>query len=156
MLTAMFAKQRLRPLIVITGTVRVEGGDTTKSTTNEQRRDTRVVTQERKISPDRRRANVISTKYLRRLRNVEIIHTDFGRLVDPSLLDDVKRLILDATRDVADFNRTAKTCRLTNSLLWETPTSNRRTAIEGWIARRLADKDADVMNLATLLLLEAP
>src|SRR5689334_4722362 len=79
----------LRPLILVTGTIHAEGGRTHKV---ESSSGSRFV-QKRDISKDRRSADVISTTYMRRLRQLRILRTPFGTLIDPAKLDAVKTMI---------------------------------------------------------------
>lgn len=147
----------LRPLIVVTGTVRIEGGE--KNTVRQQRGSTRrtddgtklVVVHEVRISDDRKKADVITTGYARRVQHIRILKTPFGSLVDPKHLDKVKEMLSKASAAVAEFNRTHKATKLSNCMLWEPLKGNRLDAIRGWIDRRLVEKDQEVRDALPLL-----
>lgn len=147
----------LRPLIVVTGTVRIEGGE--KNTVRQQRGSSRrtgdgtklVVVHEVRISDDRKKADVVTTGYARRVQHIRILKTPFGSLVDPKNLDKVKTMLDKASAAVAEFNRAHSSTRLSNCMLWEPLKGNRLDAIRGWIDRRLVEKDAEVKNALPLL-----
>jgi hypothetical protein len=147
----------LRSLIVVTGTIRIEGGE--KNTVRQQRGSTRridegtklVVVHEVRITNDRKKADVITTGYARRIQHLRILKTPFGSLVDPKHLEKVKTMLARASADVAEFNRAYKLTRLSNCMLWEHLKGNRLDAIRGWIDRRLADKDQEVKDALPLL-----
>ena len=137
----------VRELLVITGTISATGGNQTRF---DRRNDgTRIFDQ--RVTQDRRRANVIATSYLRKLRALEIVHTDFGRIVDPSKREEVDELIFAATRDAAEFNKASKTCRIVNSLICEKLRGNRKAAVEGWLARKRDDREQEILDLLPLL-----
>lgn len=147
----------LRPLIVVTGTVRIEGGE--KNTVRQQRGSTRrtgdgtklVVVHEVRISDDRKKADVVTTGYARRVQHIRILKTPFGSLVDPKNLDKVKEMLARASAAVADFNRNHSATKLSNCMLWEQLKGNRLDAIRGWIDRRLVEKDLEVKDALPML-----
>jgi hypothetical protein len=138
---------RLRPLVVLTGTPHVEGGVTSKRRKPAAARNkkTAVITEDLEITPDRKRANVIAVDYSRRLRKMAILRTPLGLLIDPSKLPVLLELSSRLTRDAIAFNRTSTTTEITNCWLIETLVGQRRAAIEGWVARRLAKGDKKVL-----------
>lgn len=151
----------LRPLIVVTGTIHVEGGE--KSTVrhtqrnpdeSSRRREDMTVTLDRQVTPDRRAANVITTDYMRRLRSIVLLRTEFGALVDPARLPEVKALIADSSRRITEFNSTKRVCRLSNCALWERLVGNRLVAVSGWIDAHV-DDEAVKVALPQLVKLEA-
>jgi len=132
---------------IVTGTVRVEGGETNRMKMMPQTDETRVrehvtVVQERDISKDRRRANVISTDYMRKLRAIRFIKTPYGALVAPEKLKDLRELLDEVNHDIAVFNKTSTRCRLTNCVLPERLSGERLSAVEGWLARQVKDDRA--------------
>jgi hypothetical protein len=132
---------KLKALYVVTGTVRVEGGETNQMTRVPEKEastsaHTQVIMQERDISKDRRRANVISTDYMRRLRGLRVVKTPFGNLVDPLRYGDVQVLVAQATKDVREFNLSSKGCKLFNCMVVEWLGGNRLAAVSGWLARQ--------------------
>lgn len=145
---------QLRPLIVVTGSVHVEGGD---ENTRQQHRPRRVgdvekitVTHKRVISKDRRAGNVVSTAYMRRLRALRLLKTPYGTLIEPSRLPEVKKMFERATRDVAKFNaKEGATAHLENCLIWEQLRGNRLAAVEGWAARKLRENDLEIHAILT-------
>lgn len=148
----------LRPIVVITGNVRVEGGDrhsVRQSSTNENDSGaTQVLTHTREVTKDRKAANVVSTEFMRQVRLLCTIKTPWGSLVDAVNLAAVKDLISGATRAVAEFNTRVgaqATSRLTNALLWEHLKGNRLAAVEGWFARGVAERNENVMKAAAAL-----
>lgn len=148
----------LRPTIVITGNIRVEGGDKHVIRQRKENRTegatSQVLTHTREVTQDRLDANVVSTTYMRRVRILRVIKTPYGCLVDAEKLKDVKELIAEATRAVAEFNTSVgpeATSRLTNALLYEPLRGNRLAAVEGWIARGVAEHDEEVVKAAVAL-----
>jgi len=144
----------LRPLIVLTGSIHVEGGDTHKVRQADAQHGGGSITinHTRKITPDRRKANVVSTGYMRKVERIRVLKTPYGNLVDPEKLPAVKELLTAATRDVAAFNAMHTTARLTNCLLWEHLRGLRLAAVEGWILRGINDKVPEVVEAAPTLL----
>lgn len=146
---------QLKPLIVVTGAVHVEGGD--KHVVRQKRRAKNGeidVQHTRQITPDRRAGNVISTGYMRRIERIRVLRTPFGHLIDPEKLADVKALITSATRDVGEFNERmgpAATSRLTNCMLWEHLRGNRLAAVQGWLQRQIVEKNEAVMKVIPVL-----
>ncbi len=129
---------RLRPLVVVTGTPHVEGGFTSKR----RKRGATVITEDLRITKDRKRANVIVVDYTRRLRKLVILRTPLGLLIDAVNLPVVEDLLRKLTRSAIDFNKTSTTTEITNCMLVEPLAGARRAAVEGWVARRLARDDA--------------
>jgi hypothetical protein len=125
-------------VVLVTGTIHVEGGEENSVRQNSSGGfgDSEMIqiTQQRKITPDRRAANVISTGYMRRLRKLRLARTPYGHLVDRRRLPEVRALIEDATRDVAAFNGSHTAARLVNTFLWEPFTGNRAAAVAGWLS----------------------
>jgi hypothetical protein len=145
----------LRPLIVVTGSIHVEGGDThTVRQAAPKHSGSITINHTRKITQDRRQANVVSTGYMRRVARLRLLKTPYGSLVDPEKLPAVKELLTSATRDVAAFNAAHQeaTARLTNCLLWEHLRGQRLAAVEGWILRGVSDKVVEVVEVAPALL----
>lgn len=146
----------LRPLLIITGSIHVEGGDThsVRQADSVKRGGTISINHTRKITPDRRKANVVSTGYMRRIDRLRLLKTPWGNLVTPEKLPEVKELLAGATRAVAAFNteHAGGTARLTNCLLWEHLRGSRLAAVEGWVLRGIADKVEEVVQVAPQLL----
>jgi len=147
----------LRPLIVITGTIRIEGGSKTRvkssGTARGRKQEQVTVVQERDVTPDRRQADVFVTNYARKLRPLRIFKTPFGVLIDPAKLKDFKVMMMDIAREVAIFNRTHSDAQLANCLVWEKLTGNRLGAVSGWLAQKNRQKQADVSAALPALLL---
>ena len=84
----------LRPLLVITGTLRVEGGERTKTASKVSGDGHKVKTTiVRDVTDDRRSANVIATNYIRRLRKLIIMRTPYGTLADKNNFDLIRAMI---------------------------------------------------------------
>jgi hypothetical protein len=148
----------LRPTIVLTGNIRVEGGDKHVIRQRKEQQNgvntNHVFEHTRQVTKDRLDANVVSTEYMRRVRNLRVLKTPFGSLVDAEKLPQVKELIAEATRAVGAFNArvgSAATARLTNGLLWEPLRGNRLAAVEGWLARGVAEHNAEVIKAVAAL-----
>ncbi len=149
----------LRSLIVITGSIHVEGGDTHSVRQKREPKHTNgaathTLTHKRTVTADRRAANVISMEAMRQVRRLRLLRTPFGSLVLPERLPEVKELIADATRRAAEFNAARgenATARLTNCLLWETLRGPRLAAVEGWVARGVAERVPEVVTAAPVL-----
>ena len=133
---------KLRPLLIVTGALRVEGGETAArrdSLRDAQGDHDRVMTSvTREVSRDRRRANVLVVNCARRLRKLRLLRTPHGSLVNPDRLEDVKALVALASIEAAGFNATSADCKLDNGLLWEPLAGNRREAVEAWVAAKIA------------------
>lgn len=149
-------------MIIVTGTVRIEGGEksSVRKQPGSQKRTSDgnklVVVQEKQITDDRLKADVVTTGYHRRLQRLRLLKTPFGALVDVKHLDKVKDMIQRASADVAEFNRTHKQSKLANCYLWERLSGNRMEAVRGWIDRQLAEGNAEVKEaLAELTASEA-
>jgi hypothetical protein len=147
----------LRPLILITGTIRVEGGEKNRVRNEDSTRagNTMKVITDRTVSKDRRAANVIVTDYMRKLRGIVILRTPYGTLLDPSRVEEFKQLMAIVLRRIADYTAETRTTRLTNCVLWEKLSGQRQAAIAGWVAAELAHGNKDVKQ-ALKELTEAP
>lgn len=149
----------LRPLIVVTGTIRIKGGETghVRKQPGSQKRtgsgdgDKLVVVREVQITDDRRGADVICTGYARRLTRLSILRTPFGALCDPKDLPRIKDMITRAAQDVSSFNHTHKRSALSNCYLWERLAGNRLESVRGWIDRQVMDKDDEVTEAVAQL-----
>lgn len=150
----------LRPLIVVTGTVRAEGGETnTVRNTNKPKEGktetSMVISVERTVSKDRRIANVITTDYMRKLRQLRLVKSPFGALISPKDLHAIKQLCADVGRKIAEYNKTTRSCVLTNCVLWENLLANRRLAVAGWIDARIVAEDEEVLRALPQLVVGA-
>ncbi len=114
----------LRSLLVVSGTVHVDS--------NRPRKD-----------KARRAGNVLAALYFKRLRDLTLLHTPWGRLVDPGELTRVATLIARASIDARKHNR-EHDCLVESTLIWEELVGNRRAAITDWVARKLREDDTDV------------
>jgi hypothetical protein len=141
----------LRPLIVVTGTLRVEGGlkrARKKATTKGAQI---MVTESLNIGEDRRAGNVVAARYLRKLAGLKIVHTPYGSLVDPENLVRVKDTIAQATIDCQAFNREHEKCKVSNTMLWEHLRGMRLDAITAWIDKHMREGDEDVTKVLARL-----
>lgn len=142
-------EMELRPLVVLTGTLHVEGGIDKKVRSREKHGSTRLVTESRKISPARRQANVVVTDIMRRIRATRLLRTPFGTLFKAEALTAVQAIIEQATKSVQAFH--GEECRLANTLVWEHLKGNRRDAVAAWVAARVTEKEVATVlsDLAT-------
>jgi hypothetical protein len=137
----------LRPLIVVSGTVHVEGGEknkvrATNLTTNGTRQEIVV---DRSVSQDRKAANVIVTDYWRRLKAISLLRTPYGVLLDPQRLDDFKAVLAHTAEKILDFNTSRRgSTRLTSHVLWEPLEGKRRAAVVEWVQVKRGAKDVAV------------
>lgn len=144
---------KLRPLIVVTGSLHAKGGTTYERrdvTSDQGDRDAVEVKQRREVTKDRRKADVIVTAYARKLVKLRLLYTPFGHLLLPTELPALRTLLYDATKAVAEFNRNATqkpVCRLFNEYVWEPLGGNRKAALEGWFARELQEGDEEVVRV---------
>lgn len=142
-------------LVVVTGSIYVEGGE--KSTRRDltergKNRDKIRVVQDREVSHDRRQALSIAAGYHRKFQRLRLLRTTpLGTLYDASTLAELKTLFLDLTKRASDFNKDSVECRMLNCLVWEPLVGNRKAAFEGYLARRAADGDAAVVTALKLL-----
>lgn len=142
---------RLRPLIVVTGTIRIKGGESGRvrqrpgSSQRTRDGDRLVVVREIKITDDRRDGDVVATGYARRLTRMCLLRTPFGALCDPKDLPRIKEMFTRAIQDVAEFNEKHKHTLLANCYVWEELAGNRRSSVHGWIDRQVLEKDPEVL-----------
>jgi hypothetical protein len=153
---------KLRPLIVVTGTIHLEGGGSSKkldskrlenASADDDSESSETVIR-REVTPDRKRGLSLSVLYARRLRLLRILRTPFGTLIDPMKLGDVKDLLMNATKDIAKFNEETRTCEVANCMVWEPLSGNRKLAVEGWLSHKAANGYRDVLH--ALLRLQQP
>lgn len=134
---------KLKPLIVVTGSIHVEGGEknTIRSTAESHGRARQTLIHTRQISQARRDGNTIATSTSRKFKGLRIARTPFGSLVDPARSDELHAFLSAATQDVSEFNKAHKSsdCVLTNSMVWERLKGNRLAAVEGWLSRHADD-----------------
>jgi hypothetical protein len=141
----------LRPLVIVTGTVRVAGGGASTTRRRRKQNGHTTITLDRRMTDDRREANVIVTHYLRRLRKIAVLRTPYGVLVAAERSDDVKTLLAEVTRMIAEYNNAKpRACGLSNCVLRERLRGERLTAVAGWIAAR-ADDDRVKAAIPALL-----
>lgn len=117
----------LRPLLIVSGTVHVDYNRP-------------------KTDKARRAGNVLAALYFKRLRDLTILMTPWGRLVDVKEHEALEALIAKATADAREHNREHVKCCVESTLIWETLTGNRLDAVSGWVARKLRDGDAEVKH----------
>ena len=141
----------LRRLFVLSGTVSLKGGDEIKTRTTPGKKEvdgeTMTIQQERKISPDRRRANSLSASTMRELRRMCICWTPYGRLVAVSKRKDVQNRINRAVREIAIFNAESTTSRLSAYLLLEELKGARHSAVQGWLTRQKENGDRKIAQI---------
>lgn len=143
----------LRPLLVLSGTLHVEGG-LSKSVRKE--RGSRgpshvVITEERTVAKDRRAGNVLAAGYMRRIRDLKLLRTPWGVLADPKNLGKIKDVIAQAVIDASVFNEGHPKCYVMNTMIWEHLKGNRLEAVLGWVDRKLREDDQEVKDAITLI-----
>lgn len=123
------------PLLVVTGTVQVRGGETRKMTSSSARgAQEKHVSMVKIRSPARQKAMSIATRYMKKIDELRILKTPFGNLVHLEKLPQVKRVITDAESAVAAFNaEDTDDCKLWNALLWEPLRGQRLYALRRWL-----------------------
>lgn len=128
---------KLRRLCIVTGNIRVEGGETSRvrgSTKRRGRSDRMTITSYMQIKPERKAGNVVATNFVRRLNRLTLCRTPFGSLIDPMRLPEVKSMISSAEEKVREFNAKAKGCKLWNCFVCEILGGARLVAVEHWLA----------------------
>ena len=142
----------LRPLIIVSGTLHVEGG-LSKSTRVSKKADTTkvVTTEERTVSKDRRAGNVVAASYMRRMAVLKILRTPWGALVGPEEIDKLKAMVAQASAEVTSFNKLHTKCKLANTMVYEPLEGPRREAISAWVARKAREGDEEVKTALALL-----
>lgn len=131
---------KLRSLIVVTGSVHVEGGETNTVKNRSAQRTTSTITVRRQVDPARRAANVISADYNRRLKRLPgfLLRTPYGVLVDPKEgAPAVRELLVDIDKKIAARNGNA--CKVSNCVLLERLSGDRQDRIEEWINTQSTD-----------------
>lgn len=143
---------QLRPLLVVTGTVHVAGGETNNVRSREAKgRTSAIVTTDRKVSTHRKAANVVATDYMREMRNLRLLRTPFGTLVAPERQMDLEALCARVEKKIAEYNAVPRICAVENCLLWERLQGNRLAAVTKWVSDRLALDDKDVTGVVEQL-----
>lgn len=139
----------LRPLIIVTGTARVEGGEKNRVRykAKDGNQNQQVVTVDRQVTQDRRAANVIATDHMRRLRGVTLLRTPYGVLVDPARLPEMKDALNRVSKKIVEYNKAKRACGLTNCILWEHLKGQRLAAVAGWIDAELAKGNDEIKKL---------
>ena len=143
----------LRPLLVLSGTLHVEGG-LSKSVRKERGSKGPshvVITEERTVAKDRRAGNVLAAGYMRRIRDLKLLRTPWGVLADPKNLAKIKDVIAQAVVDAAKFNESHAKCHVENHMIWEHLKGNRLEAVLGWVDRKLREGDQEVKDAITLI-----
>lgn len=100
---------------------------------------------------ERKRANVITTTGIRQVGRLAVLRTPFGLLYDPERLLELREVISGITKRAIAFNRGAVNCVVWNYIVCEPLGGVRRTAVEGWLARKIKDADAEVAAALPLL-----
>lgn len=136
----------LRPLLVLTGNIRVEGGEKVKSQQTEpdieRGKEHFSVVRETTITKPRRRGNVIVTDFWRRLRAIRLLHTPMGHLIDPEKKNKLNEIIAHTDNKISEFNRDVPdTCRVYNCLIVEKLSGVRQAKTAGWIATHTRVKE---------------
>jgi len=122
------------PYIVVTGTVRVQGGETRKMSSS-RNGDHEIVARLHKIVTDaKRRGDVVAARYMRRVKELRVVKTPFGSLVHTDQLGDIKQMISEANREIEAFNATEEGTALRNCIVWEPLRGNRLQAVKLWCA----------------------
>lgn len=144
---------QLRPLLVLTGTLRIEGGATSRVVNSEKKPAGRVaVTHMRKIHPDRKRANSLTADYTRDIdKRIKLLTTPFGALVDPSRKGQAQALFIEITQALSKFNESTTECVIYNCLVLEDLQGSRLAGVTGWVNRRLFDKDPEILAVVEML-----
>ena len=122
------------PLLIVTGTVHVHGGETRSMSSRPGDDDGEVnVRMTKKVAPARKKANVVAARYQQKIDKLRIIRTPFGSLVQAVRLAEVKKLLADADEDVKAFNADGGECSLWNCIVWEPLRGNRLAAVKVWL-----------------------
>ena len=87
----------------------------------------------RVVSDEKRSADVISVRYMKRIAQLRVAKTPFGNIVNARVLSDVKALIQDADAAVSAFNQTSSEVVLRNCIVWEPLRGNRLRAVQEWL-----------------------
>lgn len=134
-------------LLVVTGTIRIEGGEQNKVV---RHRGSRVVLT-RRVSDDRKAADVITTDYMRRLRGIALMRTPYGVLVATDRRGELDDLLVLTDGKIRAYNAASRSraCHVTNCVVVEELRGARLKAVEAWLrARRGADRVAAEQLLA--------
>jgi hypothetical protein len=122
----------LRPLVVLTGSIHRDGGS----------------------GKWRREGNVVTTTWMRRVRQARQLKTPYGTLFLADQLPEVQKILAGASAAALAYNQTARAggsdCRVWNYMLWEELAGNRATAAEAWIRAQARD-DAGVREIFSKL-----
>lgn len=141
--TLSFVVVRLRPLIVVTGTIRVSGGESTTQKTDVDPADaTKSVVLRRKVTaPERKAALSLITTFLKKLNRCVALDTPFGRLVEPDVMTTtLKGVLAEIDGKVRAFNSAVMGCALVNAVVWEPLSGNRKARVEAWLEANADDK----------------
>jgi len=142
-----------RPLLVLTGTVHIEGGMTSKAVRVAQSATDAQVTMHQSVSDARKRANAIASKYSRSItRTLRLLKTPFGALVDPADARRIQTLLVEITQTAAKFNTRAVDCQVFNCFVLENLHGVRLASFTGWFNRRMLNKDPEALAALPKLL----
>lgn len=124
----------LRPLCVVTGTLKIEGGAVTETIKSTGSGAHTEVVKTRDVVPARRVADVIVANYTRQLRRLRLMKTPFGQLFSADAYGEVQEVLDEASRAIAEFTKLhgGKKCVITNGYVLERLQGARLGTVQGW------------------------
>lgn len=112
----------------------MEGGQKTTVRRLQEKRlgENRTAIHDRVVTEDRRRAIVIVTDYMRKVRNNRLVKTPFGSIFEADSVGFLKQLMDRANKDVTTFNTASQTCKIWNCMVWEALADKRYECLAYW------------------------
>jgi hypothetical protein len=146
----------LSGFFVLTGSIQMEGGQkTTVRRLKERLGEKHTAIHDRVVTEDRRRAVVIVTDYMRKVRNNRLIKTPFGSLFASDSAGFLKLLMEKANKDVTTFNISSPTCKIWNCMVWEALSDKRRECLSYWFKNNSHSKKAKAILSSILHLTQS-
>lgn len=129
----------------------MEGGQkTTVRRLEEKLGHNKTAIHDRVVTEDRRRAIVIVTDYMRKVRNNRLVKTPFGSIFAFDNADFLRDLMVRANKDVSTFNTSSHTCKIWNCMVWEVLSDKRQDCLSYWFKNNSHSKKTAVV-LRTVL-----
>lgn len=138
---------QLRPLLVVTGAIHIEGGYTSEVQTSAPGpRGATLSTVKTNKTRARRDADVVASVNSRRVKKLRVLKTPYGLVLHAHSQPTLEAIMRDIARDVAAFNARGEACQMHNCMIFEPLAGARLQGVTGWINWRLRAKDAAVIK----------
>lgn len=123
----------------------VGGESTTIRRMRDKPGEKRTTIHDRVVTDDRKKAIVIVTDYMRRVRKNRLVKTPFGSIFPPDAGQFLKDLMASASKSVATYNVTSQTCKIWNCMVWEVLADKRFECLTLWYKSNAHSKKANAI-----------